>query len=85
MGHIIGGVLADTQEHSRRAARAVKVTYEDLTPIVTIEVRRRTNVTLLNSSPKLLNDLRMHLKAAVQGSGTVFKLVNSIILMPKFV
>uniref|UniRef100_A0A6J0V358 Xanthine dehydrogenase/oxidase n=1 Tax=Pogona vitticeps TaxID=103695 RepID=A0A6J0V358_9SAUR len=37
VGHIIGGVLADTQEHSRRAARAVKVTYEDLTPIVTIE------------------------------------------------
>uniref|UniRef100_A0A803TI00 Xanthine dehydrogenase/oxidase n=1 Tax=Anolis carolinensis TaxID=28377 RepID=A0A803TI00_ANOCA len=37
VGHIIGGVLADTQEHSRRAARAVKITYEDLTPIVTIE------------------------------------------------
>ncbi|XP_061480984.1 xanthine dehydrogenase/oxidase [Rhineura floridana] len=37
IGHIIGGVLADTQEHSRRAARAVKITYEDLTPIVTIQ------------------------------------------------
>ncbi|XP_042311337.1 LOW QUALITY PROTEIN: xanthine dehydrogenase/oxidase [Sceloporus undulatus] len=37
VGHIIGGILADTQEHSRRAARAVKITYEDLTPIVTIE------------------------------------------------
>ncbi|KAF7253167.1 Xanthine dehydrogenase/oxidase [Varanus komodoensis] len=37
VGHIIGGVLADTQEHSRRAARAVKITYEDLPPIVTIQ------------------------------------------------
>lgn len=37
VGHIIGGVLADTQEHSRRAARTVKITYEDLTPIVTIQ------------------------------------------------
>ncbi|XP_066474776.1 xanthine dehydrogenase/oxidase [Tiliqua scincoides] len=37
VGHIIGGVLADTQEHSRRAARAVKITYEDLIPIVTIQ------------------------------------------------
>ncbi|XP_053162879.1 xanthine dehydrogenase/oxidase isoform X2 [Hemicordylus capensis] len=37
VGHIIGGVLADTQEHSRRAARAVKITYEDLVPIVTIQ------------------------------------------------
>ncbi|XP_025071860.1 xanthine dehydrogenase/oxidase isoform X3 [Alligator sinensis] len=37
VGHIIGGVLADTQEHSRKAAKAVKIKYEDLTPIVTIE------------------------------------------------
>ncbi|XP_007426249.1 xanthine dehydrogenase/oxidase [Python bivittatus] len=37
VGHIIGGVLADTQEHSRRAAKAVKITYEELTPIVTIQ------------------------------------------------
>ncbi|XP_058033739.1 xanthine dehydrogenase/oxidase [Ahaetulla prasina] len=37
VGHIIGAVLADTQEHSRRAARAVKITYEELTPIITIQ------------------------------------------------
>ncbi|XP_062980216.1 xanthine dehydrogenase/oxidase-like [Elgaria multicarinata webbii] len=37
VGHIIGGVLADTQEHARRGARAVKIAYEDLTPIVTIQ------------------------------------------------
>lgn len=39
MGHIIGAVLADTQEHSRRAAKAVKIKYEELKPIVTIQVR----------------------------------------------
>ncbi|XP_068009824.1 xanthine dehydrogenase/oxidase isoform X3 [Melanerpes formicivorus] len=37
VGHIIGAVLADTQEHSRRAARAVKIRYEELKPIVTIQ------------------------------------------------
>ncbi|XP_065256620.1 xanthine dehydrogenase/oxidase [Emys orbicularis] len=37
IGHIIGGVVADTHEHSRRAAKAVKIEYEDLTPIVTIQ------------------------------------------------
>ncbi|XP_070590412.1 xanthine dehydrogenase/oxidase [Erythrolamprus reginae] len=37
VGHIIGAILADTQEHSRRAAKAVKITYEELTPIVTIQ------------------------------------------------
>uniref|UniRef100_A0A8C0VCU6 Xanthine dehydrogenase n=1 Tax=Cyanistes caeruleus TaxID=156563 RepID=A0A8C0VCU6_CYACU len=39
VGHIIGAVLADTQEHSRRAAKAVKIKYEELKPIVTIQVR----------------------------------------------
>nr|XP_048699341.1 xanthine dehydrogenase/oxidase isoform X3 [Caretta caretta] len=37
IGHVIGGVVADTHEHSRRAAKAVKIKYEDLTPIVTIQ------------------------------------------------
>ncbi|XP_050804387.1 xanthine dehydrogenase/oxidase isoform X3 [Gopherus flavomarginatus] len=37
IGHIIGGVVADTHEHSRRAAKAVKIEYEALTPIVTIQ------------------------------------------------
>uniref|UniRef100_A0A8C5T4Q8 xanthine dehydrogenase n=1 Tax=Laticauda laticaudata TaxID=8630 RepID=A0A8C5T4Q8_LATLA len=37
VGHIIGAVLADTQEHSRRAAKAVKILYEELTPIITIQ------------------------------------------------
>ncbi|XP_074845961.1 xanthine dehydrogenase/oxidase isoform X2 [Carettochelys insculpta] len=37
VGHIIGGVIADTHEHSRRAAQAVKIQYEDLTPIITIQ------------------------------------------------
>ncbi|XP_067420930.1 xanthine dehydrogenase/oxidase isoform X2 [Emydura macquarii macquarii] len=36
-GHIIGGVVADTQEHSRRAARAINIKYEDLSPIITIQ------------------------------------------------
>ena len=38
-GHIIGAVLAETKIQAQRAAKAVKVTYEDLEPIITIEVR----------------------------------------------
>ncbi|XP_030304646.1 xanthine dehydrogenase/oxidase isoform X3 [Calypte anna] len=37
VGHIIGAVLADTQEHARRAAKSVKIKYEELKPIVTIQ------------------------------------------------
>uniref|UniRef100_K7FMW0 Xanthine dehydrogenase/oxidase n=1 Tax=Pelodiscus sinensis TaxID=13735 RepID=K7FMW0_PELSI len=37
VGHIIGGVVADTHEHSRRAAKAIKIKYEDLLPIITIQ------------------------------------------------
>lgn len=38
VGHIIGAVVADTQLHAQRAAKAVKIKYEELKPIVTIQV-----------------------------------------------
>ncbi|XP_075719550.1 xanthine dehydrogenase/oxidase [Rhinoderma darwinii] len=37
VGHIIGAVVADTQEHAQRGAKAVKITYEELEPIITIQ------------------------------------------------
>ncbi|XP_078504361.1 xanthine dehydrogenase/oxidase-like [Lissotriton helveticus] len=37
VGHIIAGVLADTQEHAQRAAKAVKITYEEQPHIITIQ------------------------------------------------
>uniref|UniRef100_A0A8D1A3B2 Xanthine dehydrogenase/oxidase n=1 Tax=Sus scrofa TaxID=9823 RepID=A0A8D1A3B2_PIG len=37
VGHAIGAVVADTPEHAQRAAHGVKVTYEDLPAIITIE------------------------------------------------
>lgn len=43
MGHIIGAVLADTQLHAQRATKAVKIQYEELQPIVTIQVRPVTS------------------------------------------
>lgn len=46
VGHIIGAVLADTQLHAQRAAKAVKIQYEELQPIVTIQVRPVTPVEL---------------------------------------
>lgn len=51
VGHIIGAVLADTQEHSRRAAKAVKIKYEELKPIVTIQVRRLRSAAAVISEP----------------------------------
>ncbi|XP_037663546.1 xanthine dehydrogenase/oxidase [Choloepus didactylus] len=37
IGHIIGAVVTDTPEHAQRAAQAVKITYEELPAIITIE------------------------------------------------
>ncbi|XP_076810087.1 xanthine dehydrogenase/oxidase-like [Clavelina lepadiformis] len=38
VGHVIGAVVADNHAHAQRAARLVKVEYEDITPrIITIE------------------------------------------------
>lgn len=38
MGHVIGVVVADTQLHAQRAAKAVSIQYEELQPIITIQV-----------------------------------------------
>ncbi|XP_055492323.1 LOW QUALITY PROTEIN: xanthine dehydrogenase/oxidase-like [Leucoraja erinacea] len=37
VGHLIGAVVADTEAHAQRAAKAVKVTYTKLEPIITIQ------------------------------------------------
>uniref|UniRef100_A0A8B9KI88 Xanthine dehydrogenase/oxidase n=1 Tax=Astyanax mexicanus TaxID=7994 RepID=A0A8B9KI88_ASTMX len=34
VGHIIGAVVADTQAHAQRAAKAVKISYEELQPVI---------------------------------------------------
>ena len=39
MGQVIGVVLAADRATAQRAARRVKVTYEDLPAVITIEVR----------------------------------------------
>ncbi|XP_060042807.1 xanthine dehydrogenase/oxidase isoform X2 [Erinaceus europaeus] len=43
VGHIIGAVLADTPEHAQRAAQGVKVTYEELPAIISIEDAIKNN------------------------------------------
>ncbi|KAM7325082.1 xanthine dehydrogenase/oxidase [Alexandromys fortis] len=43
VGHIIGAVVADTPEHAQRAANKVKITYEDLPAIITIEDAIKNN------------------------------------------
>ncbi|KAG5266149.1 hypothetical protein AALO_G00250340 [Alosa alosa] len=37
VGHIVGAVVADTQAHAQRAAKAVKISYEEMKPVVTIQ------------------------------------------------
>uniref|UniRef100_A0A3P9KBT9 Xanthine dehydrogenase/oxidase n=1 Tax=Oryzias latipes TaxID=8090 RepID=A0A3P9KBT9_ORYLA len=37
VGQIIGAVVADSQPHAQRAAKAVKIEYEELQPIITIQ------------------------------------------------
>ncbi|XP_038627859.1 xanthine dehydrogenase/oxidase-like [Tachyglossus aculeatus] len=43
VGHIIGAVVADTPEHAQRAAQAVKITYEELPAIISIEDALKEN------------------------------------------
>ncbi|KAM6179213.1 xanthine dehydrogenase/oxidase [Erethizon dorsatum] len=43
IGHIIGAVVTDTREHAQRAAQGVKITYEDLPAIITIEDAIKNN------------------------------------------
>ena len=38
IGQVVGVVLAETQQLAREAAQAVRIEYEELTPIITIEV-----------------------------------------------
>ncbi|KAL4623910.1 xanthine dehydrogenase/oxidase isoform X1 [Arapaima gigas] len=37
VGHIVAAIVADTQAHAQRAAKAVKITYKELKPVVTIQ------------------------------------------------
>ncbi|KAM4041887.1 xanthine dehydrogenase/oxidase [Anomaloglossus baeobatrachus] len=37
VGHIVGAIVADTQEHAQRAAKAVQITYEELETVITIQ------------------------------------------------
>nr|XP_022334415.1 xanthine dehydrogenase/oxidase-like isoform X1 [Crassostrea virginica] len=52
MGQVIGAVVADTQVHAQRAAKAVKVVYEELEPIITIKdaIKAGSFYTNYNSS-----------------------------------
>ena len=38
-GQVIGGIVAETQAQAQKAAQLVRVTYEDLPRIITIEVK----------------------------------------------
>lgn len=54
VGHIIGAVVADTQLHAQRAAKAVKIQYEELKPIVTIQVRAGNDLWQYKEKSRLL-------------------------------
>ncbi|XP_070285048.1 xanthine dehydrogenase/oxidase isoform X1 [Myotis yumanensis] len=43
VGHIIGAVVTDTPEHAQRAAQGVKITYEELPAIISIEDAIKNN------------------------------------------
>lgn len=39
IGQVIGGIIADTEDHAVIASRLVKVEYENLQAVISIEVR----------------------------------------------
>lgn len=52
MGQVIGAVVADTQIHAQRAAKVVKVEYEELEPVITIKdaIKKGSFYTNYNNS-----------------------------------
>ena len=44
VGQVIGAIVADTQKHAQLAAKKVKVQYEQLPAVFTIEVCLRDSV-----------------------------------------
>ena len=43
VGQVIGAIVAETQVQAQRAAKMVKITYEELLRILTIEVTKKKN------------------------------------------
>ena len=41
VGQVIGAIVAETQAQAQRAAKMVKITYEELPRILTIEVTKQ--------------------------------------------
>jgi xanthine dehydrogenase molybdopterin-binding subunit B len=49
IGQVIGGVLAKDKRTAQKAAKLVKIIYEEYEPIITIEVRQMFFSLLLHS------------------------------------
>ncbi|XP_064600707.1 xanthine dehydrogenase/oxidase-like [Liolophura sinensis] len=56
-GQVIAGILADTQLHAQRAARAVFIEYEELEPIITIKEAIKAKSFLLPTNSIQKGDL----------------------------
>lgn len=93
VGHIIGAVVADTQLQAQRAAKAVRIQYEELQPVVTIQVRPVTpvNDTCVNIERKnmmILHKAKQILCPIYSGSAAYvhqFSFIDLLILLLIFV
>lgn len=72
MGHIIGAVVADTQLNAQRAAKAVRIQYEELQPIITIQVRAGTTPELESECETTSDHLGVKAKQTVCSDSPVF-------------
>uniref|UniRef100_A0A3Q2NQT9 Xanthine dehydrogenase n=1 Tax=Fundulus heteroclitus TaxID=8078 RepID=A0A3Q2NQT9_FUNHE len=77
VGHIVGAVVADTQLHAQRAAKAVKIQYEELEPVVTIQVRPETPEQLRRD---LAEDVKSNLHCIHIGGQEHFYLETNVTL-----
>jgi xanthine dehydrogenase molybdopterin-binding subunit B len=68
-GQTIGGILAESREIAKKAVKLVKVKYEILRPIITIQVQhnnsfelqRNTNIHIISKNNRITMQIHIHI------------------------
>uniref|UniRef100_A0AAY4DHY6 FAD-binding PCMH-type domain-containing protein n=1 Tax=Denticeps clupeoides TaxID=299321 RepID=A0AAY4DHY6_9TELE len=87
VGHIVGAVVADTQAHAQRAAKVVKITYDELKPIISIQVSTAVFMKSVELYEKYVNQIRLtfnpYCEIHIGGQEHFYLETNCTVAVPK--